>query len=91
MTTWREFKKELNLSAEEQRIVELEMDLIRTLISIREQQGLTQAELAQKCNVKQPVIARMEKSVHSPQVNSLLRLLAPLGYTLKIAPIEDTN
>ena len=91
MTTWREFKKELNLSAEEQRIVELEMDLIRTLISIREQQGLTQAELAQKCNVKQPVIARMEKSVHSPQVNSLLRLLAPLGYTLKIAPIEETN
>ena len=91
MTTWREFKKELNLSAEEQRIVELEMDLIRTLISIREQQGLTQAELAQKCNVKQPVIARMEKSVHSPQVNSLLRLLAPLGYTLKIAHIEETN
>ena len=91
MTTWREFKKELNLSAEEQRIVELEMDLIRTLIAIREEQGLTQAELAQKCNVKQPVIARMEKSVHSPQVNSLLRLLAPLGYTLKIAPIEDTN
>ena len=68
-------------------LIELEEDLIRTLISVREQQGLSQAQLAEKCNMKQPVIARMEKSVHSPQVDSLLRVLVPLGYTLKIVPL----
>ena len=36
--------------------------------------------------VKQPVIARMDKTVHSPQINSLLKIPVPLGYTLKIVP-----
>ena len=87
MTTWNDFKKELNITEEEKRLIELEEDLIRTLISVRERQGLSQAQLAEKCNMKQPVIARMEKSVHSPQVDSLLRVLVPLGYTLKIVPL----
>ena len=36
--------------------------------------------------VKQPVIARMEKSVHSPQLSSILKILEPMGYTLQIVP-----
>lgn len=55
--------------------------------AICEEQGLSQAELAKKCNVKQPTIARMEKNAHSPQIDSLLRVLAPLGYTLQIVPM----
>ena len=87
MKTWNDFKKDLSISEEEKRLIELEEDLIRTLISVREQQGLSQAQLAAMCNMKQPVIARMEKAVHSPQVDSLLRILVPLGYTLKIVPL----
>ena len=63
-------------------------DLIRTLIHIREEKGLTQSQLTEMCNVKQPIIARMESSVHSPQIDSLLRILTPLGYTLQIVPME---
>jgi hypothetical protein len=29
----------------------------------------------------------METAAHSPQIDSLLRILIPLGYTLKIEPI----
>ena len=58
------------------------------MVAIREEQGLSQAELAKKCNVKQPTIARMEKDAHSPQIDSLLRVLAPLGYTLQIVPMK---
>jgi hypothetical protein len=29
----------------------------------------------------------METAVHSPQVDSLLKILTPLGYTLKIEPL----
>ena len=89
MANWKEFREELELTPEEECVIELEKDLIRTMVQIREAQGLSQAELARKCNVEQPVIARMEKDVHSPQVDSLLKILVPLGYRLQIVPIDD--
>ena len=88
MPTWKELKNDLVLSQEDQNAIELEKDLIRTMIQIREEKGLTQSQLAEMCNVKQPVIARMESSVHSPQIDSLLRILTPLGYTLQIVPMK---
>lgn len=88
MPTWKELKNDLDLSQEELNAIELEKDLIRTMIHIREEKGLTQSQLAEICNVKQPIIARMESSVHSPQIDSLLRILTPLGYTLQIVPME---
>lgn len=87
MTTWKELKNELSISQEDKSAIELEKDLIRTMVAIREEKGLTQSQLAEICNVKQPVIARMESSVHSPQIDSLLKILTPLGYTLQIVPI----
>lgn len=88
MSTWKEIRSELVLTEEEENIIELEKELIYTMVSIREEQGLSQAELANMCNLKQPAIARMEKNQHSPQVDSLLRVLAPLGYTLQIVPMN---
>lgn len=64
---------------------------MNTWKEFREEQGLSQAELTAKCNVKQPVIARMEKAVHSPQIDSLLRILTPLGYTLQIVPLKKCS
>ena len=91
MISWEDVREELNISSEEEYIIELEKELIGTLVDIREKQGLSQAELALKCNVKQPSIARLEKAVHSPQIDSLLRVLVPLGYTLKIVPIKKSD
>ncbi|HHX13020.1 MAG TPA: helix-turn-helix transcriptional regulator [Clostridiales bacterium] len=87
-TTWKELRSDLNISDEAENIIKLEKDLIKTMVNIREEKGLTQAELARLCDVKQPVIARMESSVHSPQTNSLLKILTPLGYTLEIVPMN---
>ena len=88
MATWKEVRNELNLTEEDENIIELEKELIRAMVKIREEEGLSQAQLAEKCHVKQPVIARMEKAVHSPQVDSLLKILTPLGYKLQIVPME---
>lgn len=60
MPTWKELKNDLDLSQEELNAIELEKDLIRTMIHIREEKGLTQSQLAEMCNVKQPIITRME-------------------------------
>lgn len=88
MTTWKELKNDLSIDKENQNAIELEKDLIRTMVAIREEKGLTQSQLAEMCNVKQPVIARMEAFVHSPQIDSLLKILTPLGYTLQIVPMS---
>ena len=36
---------------------------------------------------KERTLARLEKAVHSPQLDSLLRVLVPMGYSLQIVPI----
>lgn len=91
MTTWKEIREDFNLNQEDESIIELEKQLIRTLVNIREEKGLTQSQLAELCNVKQPVIARMETHAHSPQINSMLKILAPLGYTLQIVPLTKAG
>ncbi len=89
MTTWSEFKKTHPLSTEEELMVKMEEDIIRTISKLREEQQMTQSELAEKCNIKQSALARLEKQHHSPRVDSLIKVLAPLGYTLKIVPISE--
>ncbi len=91
MVTWDNLRKEFDLSEEDERIIELEKDLIRTLVSIREEKGITQSQLAELSGVKQPTIARLEKSLHSPQLDSILKVLIPLGYTLQIVPIKSID
>ena len=88
MTDWEELKERLNLTEEEKQLVKLEEQLIETMIAIRESEGLSQAQLAEKCGLKQSAIARMERQTHSPQVDSLIKVLVPLGYTLKIVPLK---
>lgn len=90
MVTWDNLRKEFDLSEEDERIIELEKNLIRTLVAIREENGITQSQLAELSGVKQPTIARLEKSLHSPQLDSILKVLVPLGYTLQIVPIKKS-
>ncbi len=89
--TWKNLKSELELTQEEENAVALEKELLRTMVQIREERGLTQSQLAELCQVKQPVIARMESAMHSPQLNSLLKVLTRLGYTLRIVPMNSED
>lgn len=56
MNTWKQYRKELNISVEEENIIEIEKELLRTLVTIREEQGLSQAQFAEKCNMKQSLL-----------------------------------
>lgn len=89
MTTWKTLREELKITEDDEKVIALEKNLIKTMVEIREEKGYTQMQLAKICNVKQPAIARIESSTHSPQVDSLLRILVPLGYTLQIVPIKS--
>lgn len=89
METWKKLRSELELTEEDEQVIRMEKELILTMIRIREEKSITQTQLAQLAGVKQPAIARLETMTHSPQIDSLLRILVPLGYTLQIVPIKN--
>lgn len=68
---------------------DLRVALIGELIKARQERGLSQKKLEELSGVKQPVIARMEKGQTSPQLDTILKVLAPLGKTLAIVPLNS--
>ena len=60
------------------------------MIEAREAKGLSQRELAELSGVKQPAIARMESMKSTPQIDTLIKVLIPLGYTLEIVPLKQS-
>jgi ribosome-binding protein aMBF1 (putative translation factor) len=87
---WDELQKEL-FTPEEIAASNLRVALIGELINARQEQGLSQKQLEALSGVKQPVIARMEKGYTSPQLDTILKVLAPLGKTLAIVPLQQAE
>lgn len=70
---------------------DLKAALIGELIKLRQEQGISQKRLEELSGVRQPIIARLEKGTTSPQVDTLLKILAPLGKTLAIVPLKTNR
>ncbi len=85
--TWADVRKEL-LTPEEIAESDLRVALIGELIKARKERGLSQRELEALSGVKQPVIARMENGNTVPNLNTILKVLAPLGKTLYIGDLK---
>ena len=83
---WGDARKEL-FTKEEIAESDLRVALIGELIKARNEKGITQKELEVMSGVRQPVIARMERGTSNPQINTVLKVLAPLGMTLSVVPI----
>lgn len=71
--------------------IDLEVELIGKLIKARESKGLSQKELANLSGLKQSAIARLESMKATPQIDTLFKILQPLGYTLAVVPSEKTQ
>ena len=85
--TWEEFERE-HFTPEEIAASDLRVALIGEMIKARQEQGMTQQDVAAASGIKQPVISRMEREVNDPRLDTVLRFLAPLGKTLAIVPIQ---
>lgn len=79
------------LTPEEIAASNLRAALIGELIKARQEKGISQKKLEELSGVKQPIIARMEKGNTSPQIETLLKVLAPLGKTLAIVPLDTSK
>lgn len=72
----------------EEKLQQLECELVQNFIKLRKDNHLTQEALANQSGVIRLTITRIENLVTSPQINTLIKILEPLGYTVRIEPIN---
>ena len=73
---------------EDKRVMELEYNLICDFIKLRSELGLSQQKMADTVGVVREMIAVIENRKKHPQINTLIKILEPFGYTLSITKIK---
>lgn len=73
-----EFKKEWDVQAAERKIM-------RQIVSIRVEEGITQQELAARCGMKPANLCRLENGNGNPSVATLTKIADGLGRKLEIS------
>lgn len=81
----------MNKLYEDKMIIDLEYKLICDFIKLRNELGLTQKQMAEASNTIREIIAVIETRKKHPQINTLIKILEPFGYTLSITKIEEKN
>lgn len=79
----------MNKITEEQKLIDLEYNLISDFIKLRNELGLTQKEMGEASNTIREIIAVIETRKKHPQINTLIKILEPFGYTLSITKIQE--
>ena len=86
MKTWEEFKKEAKAFNKQTKEDIEEMESLAAIISAiiqkRNELGYSQRDLASICGLPQSSIARIEAYIVKPNVETLLKIMRPLGLTL---------
>lgn len=86
-TKWEDIENEI-YTPEEIAESDLRVALMSEIITARSERGITQKELEEMSGIKQPMIARIEHGKGNPQLETIIRLLAPLGKTLAVVPMK---
>ena len=85
---WEDVEQEL-FTPEEIAESHLRASIIGELVKARHEKGISQRKLEEISGVRQPVIAKMEAGRTDPQLETVLKVLAPLGKTLVVAPLNN--
>lgn len=75
----------------EKKLIDLEYNLICDFIRLRNELGLSQQKMADESGVVREMIAVIENRKKHPQINTLIKILEPFGYTLSITKIKEEN
>lgn len=81
----------MNKVIDEKRIIDLEYNLICEFIKLRNELGLSQQKMADEVGVIREMIAVIENRKKHPQINTLIKILEPFGYTLSITKIKGDD
>lgn len=70
---------------------ELNEIFVKEFIRFRKENNLTQDLLSKYSGVPREKIARIEAGMHSPSILNLLKIIGPIGYTIKIVKVKDKD
>ena len=87
MKNLKQFKAELMKNSEfakEYKMIQPEMDVIRTIIDARISRNLTQKQLSERTGINQADISKLENGTRNPSINLLKRLAEGMDMVLKI-------
>jgi DNA-binding XRE family transcriptional regulator len=84
---WDDIRLEL-IPPEVRAETDIKVALLGEIINARTAGGLTQKQLEELSGVKQPVIARLEKGTTDPQLSTIIKVLASIGKTLAVVPLN---
>ncbi|MBE6741777.1 MAG: helix-turn-helix transcriptional regulator [Ruminococcaceae bacterium] len=91
MRTWEDYKKHVKSIDEESKkdMEEIEelASIVSAIIDKRNAMGLSQRELAQLCGIPQSSVARIETFKTTPNVETLIKIMQPLGLKLTVSVV----
>ena len=93
--TWRDLESELiksgSLTKEEIAENRARAAIQIELIKARNEKKISQRKLEELTGIRQTTITRIENGKNSPSVDTMIKILAPLGKTLAVVPIDFGN
>ncbi len=91
MRTWEDYKKEAkslnNFTKEDIEEMEELAKIISEIIKKRTELGYSQRDLAVICGLPQSSVARIESCTVKPNIETLMKIMKPLGLKLSISSI----
>lgn len=89
MRTWEDFKKQLKKDNSMQFIEEMETLalIVSAIIERRRELEYSQRELADICGIPHSSVARIESCSVRPNVETILKIMKPLGLTLSVSQL----
>lgn len=92
MKKWSDVRDNIqSLNDLEKEEIRLASELVAKIIERRTELGWTQRQLAEELGVKQSAIARLESLAVVPRIDTLYRLLKPLGLEIKLVKQGKIN
>ncbi len=89
MRTWEDYKNHVKgtdeVSKKEIEEIEALASIVSAIIDKRNEMGLSQRDLAELCGIPQSSVARIETFKTTPNVETLIKLLQPLGLKLTVS------
>lgn len=91
MKTWDDYKEHVKAHDPEGKKtmeeVEALSSIVGAMIEQRNEMGISQRELAAMCGIPQSSVARIESFKTTPNLDTILKIMRPLGLTLSVQNI----
>ena len=92
MRTWNDYKEHVKATDPEGKRTVEEVEtlsaIVKAITEQRDAKGISQRELAAMCGIPQSSVARIESFKTTPNLDTIIKIMQPLGLTLTVQPAE---